>query len=85
MIDSLSAWFNKVNRKLTAFLRKGDWLDSILALVFGTKHDREIKAILPLIAAINALEPAMQVLSDQELAEKTIEFRQKLEDRKSVV
>jgi preprotein translocase subunit SecA len=79
MIDSLLAWFHKVSRNLRAFLKKGDFVDSILALVFGTKHDREIKAILPLINAINALEAAMLVMSDQELAEKTIEFREKLD------
>ncbi len=53
-------------------------LDSTLAKVFGTKHDREIKRIRPLVAAINNLEPALQQLSDAELAAKTADFKQRL-------
>ena len=49
-----------------------------MAKVFGTKNKREIKAIQPLIAAINDLEPAIQQLSDIDLAAKTIEFKEKL-------
>jgi preprotein translocase subunit SecA len=79
MIDSLPARFGEVFHKLQVLFRKGDMIDSLLAKVFGTQHERTIKEILPLVAAINDLEPAMRVLSDQELAEKTIEFRQKLD------
>ena len=53
-------------------------IDAILAKVFGTKNKREIKAMQPLIAAINDLEPAIQQLSDIDLAAKTIEFKEKL-------
>ena len=53
-------------------------IESMLAKVFGTKHDREIKRIQPMIAAINALEPELQKLSDQELAAKTVEFKQRV-------
>ncbi len=53
-------------------------LDSTLAKVFGTKHDREIKRIHPIVAAINDLEPALQNLSDVDLAAKTQEFKQRL-------
>ena len=53
-------------------------IDAILAKVFGTKNKREIKAIQPLIAAINDLESAIQQLSDIDLAAKTIEFKEKL-------
>ncbi len=53
-------------------------LDSTLAKVFGTKHDREIKRIRPLVAAINDLEPALQQLSDAELAAKTPDFKQRI-------
>src|SRR6202142_1819766 len=53
-------------------------IDAILAKVFGTKNKREIKAIQPIIAAINDLEPAIQLLSDIDLAAKTIEFKEKL-------
>ena len=53
-------------------------IDAILAKVFGTKNKREIKAMQPLVAAINDLEPAIQQLSDIDLAAKTIEFKEKL-------
>jgi preprotein translocase subunit SecA len=53
-------------------------IDAILAKVFGTKNKREIKAIQPMIAAINELEPHIQQLSDIDLAAKTIEFKEKL-------
>jgi preprotein translocase subunit SecA len=53
-------------------------IDAILAKVFGTKNEREIKAMRPLIAAINDLEPAVEQLSDIDLAAKTIEFKEKL-------
>jgi preprotein translocase subunit SecA len=53
-------------------------LDGVLAKVFGTKHEREIKRMRPVVEAINALEPQMQALSDAELAAKTIEFKQRI-------
>ena len=53
-------------------------LDTILAKVFGTKNEREIKAMRPIISAICDLEPQMQQLSDAELAQKTPEFKQRL-------
>src|ERR1700754_210122 len=53
-------------------------LDATLAKVFGTKHDREIKRIQPLIAAINDLEPQLKALSDSDLAAKTVEFKQRI-------
>ncbi|HEY7304457.1 MAG TPA: preprotein translocase subunit SecA [Bryobacteraceae bacterium] len=53
-------------------------LESTLAKVFGTKHDREIKRIRPIVAAINDLEPQMQALSGAELAAKTLDFKQRV-------
>jgi preprotein translocase subunit SecA len=53
-------------------------IDAVLAKVFGTKNKREIKAIQPIVAAINDLEPHIQQLSDIDLAAKTIEFKEKL-------
>jgi len=50
-------------------------LEGALAKVFGTKHDREIKAIRPIVAAINDLEPQLQKLSDADLAAKTVDFK----------
>jgi preprotein translocase subunit SecA len=53
-------------------------LDTLLAKIFGTKHEREVKRLLPKVAAINEAEPRMQALSDAELAGKTAEFKQRL-------
>src|SRR5205085_8573364 len=53
-------------------------IDKILAKTFGTKHEREVKAMRPTIAAIGELEPKMQAMSDQELAAQTVAFREQL-------
>jgi preprotein translocase subunit SecA len=53
-------------------------LEATLAKVFGTKHEREIKRMRPLIAAINDMEPQLKALSDAELAAKTAEFKQRV-------
>src|SRR5689334_19492487 len=53
-------------------------IDATLAKIFGTKNEREIKALRPRVASINDLEPAIQQLSDIDLAAKTIEFKEKL-------
>src|ERR1700691_4537083 len=53
-------------------------IDALLAKVFGTKNEREIKALLPTVAAINELEPAISALSDIDLAAKTIEFKERI-------
>src|SRR5512142_855165 len=53
-------------------------VDAILAKVFGTRNEREIKAMLPTVQAIGDLEPQMRELSDIDLAAKTIHFKEKL-------
>src|SRR5207302_117123 len=50
----------------------------LLGKILGDPNKRDLKAIQPLIDKINALEPAMQKLSDEELAAKTAEFRAQL-------
>ena len=54
------------------------FIDGVLAKVFGTKTDREVKAMLPTVAAISALEPELRELSDIDLAAKTIEFKEQI-------
>jgi preprotein translocase subunit SecA len=56
-------------------------INAILGKVFGTKNEREIKRLMPKVASISALEPAMQKLSDDELRAKTDEFRQHIQER----
>lgn len=50
-------------------------VQKILAKVFGTSHDREMKRIQPLVDKINQLEPALQSLTDEQLKNKTLEFQ----------
>ena len=54
-------------------------LTQLLNLVFGSKNDREIKALMPIVARINSLEPGLIPLSDQALADKTQEFKKRLD------
>ncbi len=53
-------------------------IDAVLAKIFGTQTEREIKAMKPTIDAINALEPQIKVLTDEQLAAKTVQFRERL-------
>ena len=46
--------------------------------VFGTRNDREIRRLAPVVERINALEPEFEQRTDGELREKTDEFRQRL-------
>ena len=52
----------------------------IISKVIGTKNERELKRLWPLVAKISALEPEMQKLSDAELRAKTAEFRQRVRE-----
>ena len=60
-------------------------INQLLGKVFGTKNERVVKSLTPRVQAINALEPAMQKLSDAELLAKTDEFRQRVQERLSRV
>ncbi|MFA5936161.1 MAG: preprotein translocase subunit SecA [Patescibacteria group bacterium] len=51
---------------------------SILGRLFGDANQREIDKMKPMIAQISALEPSIQTLTDEALAAKTIEFRDRL-------
>jgi preprotein translocase subunit SecA len=53
-------------------------IDRVLARVFGTQHERDIKKLMPRVVRINALEPDIHALSDEALRAKTVEFRQRL-------
>src|SRR5499427_600116 len=53
-------------------------IDRVLAKVFGTQHERDIKKLLPRVQRINALEPSIKALSDEALRGKTAEFRARL-------
>jgi preprotein translocase subunit SecA len=59
-------------------------VDDILAKIFGTKTEREIKGMLPMVAAVNDLEPEIRQLSDIDLAAKTIEFKERIAQGASI-
>ncbi len=56
-------------------------INTLLGKVFGTKNDRELKRLMPQVEAINALEPQMRQLSDDQLRAKTEEFRKRIQER----
>ena len=51
---------------------------NIINKLFGTHSERELKLIAPTIDKIEALRPTMQALSDEELRDKTKEYKQRL-------
>src|ERR1700723_3118779 len=56
-------------------------INTLLGKVFGTKNERVVKALVPQVVAINALEPRIQKLTDAELRAKTEEFRRRIQER----
>ena len=50
----------------------------LIQKIFGTHSENELKRIYPIVDAIEALEPEMQKLSDNELKDKTREFKERL-------
>ncbi|MGF7002082.1 preprotein translocase subunit SecA [Lachnospiraceae bacterium PFB1-21] len=50
----------------------------LLQKIFGTHSENELKRIYPLVDSMEALEPEMQKLSDEELKNKTAEFKKRL-------
>ncbi len=51
---------------------------SLVTKIFGTRSEREIKRIMPLVEKIDALEDGYRALTDEELKHKTVEFRERL-------
>jgi preprotein translocase subunit SecA len=59
-------------------------LHAVLRKVFGTKHERDVKRVMPIVQEINALEPGLQALDDSTLRAKTDELKKRLTDGESV-
>jgi len=51
---------------------------SLIQKVFGTHSQREVKLIMPLVNKIESLRPTMMALSDEELRDKTKEYKKRL-------
>jgi preprotein translocase subunit SecA len=56
-------------------------LDRVVARFIGTKHERDIKKLMPVIAAINAREPEVQPLSDENLKKRFAELRAQVQEQ----
>ena len=56
----------------------------LLNLIFGSKNDREINELRPIVAAVNALESSISPLSDAALADKSVEFRKRHDNGESL-
>jgi preprotein translocase subunit SecA len=52
-------------------------IGKLIKAVFGSKNERELKRMNKVVIRINALEPDMQKLSDEQLKAKTAEFRER--------
>ncbi len=53
-------------------------INKVLTAVFGSKHERDVKRMLPVVQQINSLEPEVSALSDEQLRGRTAEFRERL-------
>jgi preprotein translocase subunit SecA len=55
-------------------------INTILTKIFGSQHEREVKKLLPVVAAINEMEAQIKPLSDAELRAKTAEFKTQIDN-----
>ncbi|MBZ5661905.1 MAG: preprotein translocase subunit SecA [Acidobacteriia bacterium] len=56
-------------------------IDRVVSRFIGTKHERDLKVIQPLVNAVNALAPEFEKLSDEQLLEKTQQLRAQVKER----
>jgi preprotein translocase subunit SecA len=56
-------------------------IDSVVARFIGTKHERDVKRVQPVVAQINAIEPDMKELRDEELAKRTAALKAEVAGR----
>src|SRR5258707_1734539 len=57
------------------------FVDSLIARFIGTKHERDIKKLQPVIAAINGREPEVRALSDEALKTRFLELRKQVQEQ----
>src|SRR5271154_5915700 len=71
------------NRQETAkpFMEVVQILDSVVARFIGTKHERDVKKLQPIVVAINAAEPGVQALGDEELKLRYGALRAEVQER----
>lgn len=59
-------------------------ISRIIAKIVGTNNDRQIKRMQPIVEQINAFEPSITALSDEQLKQKTADFKAQLASGKSL-
>jgi len=59
-------------------------ISNILTKVFGSKNERELKKVNPIVQHINALEPEMQAMDDEQLKAQTVLFKERLNNGESI-
>ena len=62
-------------------MRVESLIDGVVARFIGTKHERDLKVIQPLVNAVNALGPEYEKLTDEQLLEKTAQLREQVKQR----
>ncbi len=74
-MELLSEIWDKTTDAMTSF---SEGVSSGLIRMFGNSNERQIRRMRPIVARVNELEPAMHALSDEQLRDKTTEFRGRL-------
>ena len=59
-------------------------LEFILKKIMGTKNERELKKLYPIVDKINSLENEIKALTNEQLKNKTVEFKQRIENGESL-
>ncbi len=75
-MELLTEIWDKTTDAMTSF---SEGVSSGLIRLFGNSNERQIRRMRPIVARINELEPAMEMLADPQLRAKTAEFRERLE------
>jgi preprotein translocase subunit SecA len=56
-------------------------IDGVVAKFIGTKHERDVKRIQPVVGAMNVLEPEMKKLTDAQVAERAAALKAEVQER----
>jgi preprotein translocase subunit SecA len=59
-------------------------IDKVLSIFFGTKHERDVKKLWPMVHRIAALEPDIKKLSNDDMRAMTSKFRQRIANGESL-
>jgi len=54
-------------------------VDKVLSVIFGTKHERDVKKLTPIVARINALETDIKKMTNDEMRQKSFDLRARLQ------